>query len=915
MPRPGDGSPVSKPSWLLTPWGSLGDLATAAFLLAAASGVAVAVPYDPAHAYGSLATLLLADAPGTFFRNLHYWSGQLCLVLTILHLWDHLRIGTEGRTRRGVWFRLSLTLPVLAFLMLSGFLLRGDADAQQALRIASQLLGDLPWAGPGLVTLIFGRGGRLDLVYVQHAATATVLVWLFVVEHARQLWPKAQAFLAVGLLAGGLSLVLSPGLHDGLDPVVKGPWYFLGLQEILHWTRWPGLVLLCAAALILLVDGLRGMGAPWARRAKVLLLVLGLAYLGFCGVGGFLRGEAWSWAPAWPRGGGNLQAGWLFARTPAAPVPLPLVQGRPEGCLVCHTGVAGLGNAHRPEAVGCASCHGGNPLSLVKARAHAGLRAIPGNLADAPRSCGTSSCHAEIVPRVDRSVMTTMAGVLAVDREVFGETPTPGAAPPRIETLGHGPADTHLRQLCAACHLGAPKTRLGPDTGEGPGGGCNACHLTYDAAARQALAAYQRQKAAGAEPQPPKVHPALSLKVDNTACFDCHSRSGRISLAYEGWMELHDPPENLRSTTDQTGGRYRTLADDRVLERIAPDIHHEKGLDCVDCHTAQEVMGDGKAHGFKRDQMRLACEDCHGRPGQPLPSLPLKALDPESRRLLVLRAWPGGGPKSFLRTQRGDALVNGTFDERTGAPVLLRKRTGERLPLRPQSPACTAPAHRILACGTCHTAWTPSCASCHTSHDPAGESFDWLARRNVAGAWVETSQGFEARPPTLGMQVAPDGAVRVQTFAPGMVMTLVKPGTAAIFQRRYARSEPHTTGRKARACASCHNDPEALGYGKGQLRLVSAGSIWRWTFTPALPPRPDGLPADAWIPFRGTRPGPTSTRPDVRPFSPEEQRRILTVGACLTCHGGDSPVMRDSLRDFKDLLERRTPRCRLPVWP
>ena len=37
------------------------------------------------------------------------------------------------------------------------------------------------------------------------------------------------AFAPVALAA----LVLTPGLHDGLSPIVKGPWYFLGLQEML----------------------------------------------------------------------------------------------------------------------------------------------------------------------------------------------------------------------------------------------------------------------------------------------------------------------------------------------------------------------------------------------------------------------------------------------------------------------------------------------------------------------------------------------------------------------------------------------------------------------------------------------------------------------------------------------------------
>ncbi len=903
-----------RPTPLATPWGTLGDLATASFVLAALTGAVLAIPYDPANAYGSIATLLLANAPGSFFRNLHYWSAQFCLVLSVLHLADHLWLSTEGRVRRGAWLRLTLSLPILVYLMLSGFLLRGDLEGQQALRIVSQILGQVPVLGAPLVTLLFGRGGRLDVVYVQHAATATILVWLFIQEHTRRLWPRPAAFLAAGLAATLLSLGFSPGLHDGLDPIVKGPWYFLGLQEILHWTRWPVLVPFTIVLLVAILYAIPRLKSPWARRAKWTLLGLGLVYGGLCGVGGVLRGESWSWGPAWPRGGGNLQVGWVFARTPAAPVPLPLVQGHPEGCLVCHVGMTGLGNAHRPEAVGCASCHGGNPLTLQKSRAHAGMIRIPGNLADAARSCGTSACHAEIIPRVDRSVMTTMAGVVAVDRHAFGEAPAPGGGIPKVAALGHSPADTHLRQLCAGCHLGTPKEHLGTDTGDTPGGGCLACHLVYSPAAQKALATDQRQRSTG-RAEAPKVHPALSLDLDDGKCFFCHSRSGRISLAYEGWMELQDPPDSLRGTADQISGRYRTLADDRVLERITPDIHQEKGMACVDCHTATEVMGDGTTHAFKREQVRLACQDCHSRPGQPLPSLPLKALDPESRRLLVLRAWPGGTPQRFIRTERGEALVNGTFDETSGRPMLIRKKTGQRLPLLSQISDCSAPAHARLACGACHTAWTPSCASCHTSFDRTAESYDWIARKDVAGAWVETSQAFEARPPTLGIQAGePGGQSTVQTFAPGMVMTLDRPGVPTTFQRRYARSEPHTTTRRSRPCASCHNDSQALGYGRGQLRFAATGRDGRWTFIPALPPGPDGLPADAWIPFLGTRTEPVSTRLDVRPFSVDEQRRILTVGACLTCHDGASHVMRNSLHDFKGLLARRSPRCRLPVW-
>ena len=94
---------------------------------------------------------------------------------------------------------------------------------------------------------------------------------------------------------------------------------------------------------------------------------------------------------------------------------------------------------------------------------------------------------------------------------------------------------------------------------------------------------------------------------------------------------------------------------------------------------------------------------------------------------------------------------------------------------------------------------------------------------------------------------------------------------------------------------------------------------WRDADDGGSRPRPpvlphDGLPEDAWIPFLGVRTGMVSTRDDVRPFSVEEQRRILTVGACLTCHEGESQVMRGSVGDFEAVVAGRRSVCLRPAW-
>jgi hypothetical protein len=57
-----------------------------------------------------------------------------------------------------------------------------------------------------------------------------------------------------------------------------------------------------------------------------------------------------------------------------------------------------------------------------------------------------------------------------------------------------------------------------------------------------------------------------------------------------------------------------------------------------------------------------------------------------------------------------------------------------------------------------------------------------------------------------------------------------------------------------------------------------------------------------------------STRDDARPFTVDEQRRVLRVGACLACHEGKSAVMWQAIDDFDGTLGRRSSRCVLPVW-
>jgi len=594
--------------------------------------------------------------------------------------------------------------------------------------------------------------------------------------------------------------------------------------------------------------------------------------------------------------------------------------GAAEGCVTCHGDVTGLSGPHSPWKIGCASCHTGERRTTDKARAHAGMVLVPGNLADAGRTCGQAGCHDAILPRVQHSIMSTMAGVIAVNRAALGEPAMPDGRIPHADRLGHGVADSHLRELCMGCHLGQAKSEWGPIGQESQGGGCNACHLEYSPEAAKAVAAYAKLKKEERK-EAPTLHPTLTVNPRNAHCFGCHSRSGRIALSYEGWNEMRDVAgDNAAPTAGSKAGsdKVRKLDDGRFVEKFAADVHHERGMECVDCHTANEVMGAGAEVLRKSQQQRVGCEDCHAAK---LVSVAPDFMDAESRTLHKLRGWTLSPGQKMGTTRDGEPLVNVVVEEGKGAK-LLRKRTHEPLALKPPAPACTQDkGHARLSCASCHTAWAPRCNTCHTQFDPKDEGFDHVAQKWVKGTWNETAGPFEATLPTLGVLAEGNARGAIDTFVPGMIMTFDRNkeagGSPDILHRRlYAKLFSHTIRREVRSCESCHADSLALGFGKGKLAYAVSSATGRWQFTPEKKAsKHDGLPEDAWTGFLKAREGMVSTKEGARPFSVAEQRRILTVGACLSCHKGDSPVMKRALQDFDATVAGRSRHCALPAWP
>jgi hypothetical protein len=506
----------------------------------------------------------------------------------------------------------------------------------------------------------------------------------------------------------------------------------------------------------------------------------------------------------------------------------------PQGCLACHQiPPRGFAPGHGFAASRCTACHRGDPAAPEEAAAHAGMIASPGELWNAPATCG--ACHPGRVAGVIGGAMHTGAGMVNVTRYVLGEQETP-EGDGDLEKLGHSPADSLLRKLCAGCHLGQPKSRDGPDPVTYRGGGCLACHLS------------------GA---PAGVHPTLSPRVRDERCLGCHARSSRISLSYAGLAEVDD---TALARQDRSGlGR---LADGRLVEHRPRDVHHRAGMGCIDCHTGTGLMGGaGKGQGVD-----IQCADCH---------------DNRSARI-GLDDWPPGMPprwipypissgQRFLTTARSGSVL--WHVEVRGDGLYLHPKLGGP-PIRiPElvSGAHRDPAHARLTCQACHARWAPQCYGCHLAFDSAGRQWDQASGAETPGRWVQRRWDVRNGAPPLGVT---DGG-RVVPFVPGMVLTAEHPDwDTPRFRRLFGPIAPHTTG-PSRSCASCHNSPVAVGLGAGTLHRDGEA----WVHKGRYPLLQDGLAADAWTSLSGA--AGESTRPGARPFTPAEIRRILDVGLTL----------------------------------
>jgi hypothetical protein len=532
--------------------------------------------------------------------------------------------------------------------------------------------------------------------------------------------------------------------------------------------------------------------------------------------------------------------------------------GRIDMCLSCHTEEK-LDPAHDPRVIGCASCHLGDALAIDKEQAHKGMVLNPGDLRVVEKTCGIEGCHPTDVKKVMNSLMATNRGIIGTLLYYWGESDSQDTDLTVKQLMDSGETSLALdyfRKMCATCHLWKQKNDLpgAPDFFNEKGGGCTACHYRLPTGEElQGVAGFGDDT----DVVQKKIHPLIVSKVDDENCLRCHNRSGRIGISYIGIMES----EGYGTPYEDGGLNSRQLPGQRFYQEIEEDIHRQRGMSCIDCHTRNEIMGDGTSYAHYEEQIEISCEMCHSdNPGV---------------------------------TKKGDPVTN--ISKKDGKFQMTGRINDEIYPLPiPKKGVCDFDGHKRVTCKACHSSWVPQCYGCHIKRDETKTHLDKLTLKETPGMWEEGRTYLRYEKPVLALWK--DKVVVVTPGCQDIVTLIDKDGNVEGGFNRFtmAAINPHTTQAKGRDCVDCHQSTKAVGLGEGTVSVDEEG-VWSFVGLGQGVDTLDGqtVPFDAYVNIEGEALQ-HSARADLRPFNKEELQRILHVGRCVGCHDKyEDPIWKD----------------------
>jgi len=374
---------------------------------------------------------------------------------------------------------------------------------------------------------------------------------------------------------------------------------------------------------------------------------------------------------------------------------------------------------------------------------------------------------------------------------------------------------------CGDCHLGSAGANN--RFGDFRSSGCTACHMAYSADGRSRSSDPNVNTEEPANPDqiaaPERPHIRMHIiqnvaktlpnnqfvtGIQDTACAGCHQGSNRTVMQYWGIRldqnqdlannfqypanpanfqntatdtRLFDPAVNNNTFNGRNANQYIAFEDydGDGRDDTPEDIHHEKGLGCIDCHGSRDLHGGalGDASGGKimsrQDQVTaITCANCHGSISTYASTKPCLtyddveaecAVDSKGNTLRHVTRDPNNGNmilksrltgnRHYIPQTRDTIINNNKANPFNGQLVYSRKASyamgradGDIVtgigPIQQNPNLYTSGFSHTdsMDCVSCHAAWTNNCIGCHLSgefdNNPNNYRFSNITGQRIA---------------------------------------------------------------------------------------------------------------------------------------------------------------------------------------
>jgi hypothetical protein len=394
-----------------------------------------------------------------------------------------------------------------------------------------------------------------------------------------------------------------------------------------------------------------------------------------------------------------------------------------------------------------------------------------------------------------------------------------------------------INKLCGDCHLN--NNGSNNRYGQFRSAGCSSCHLPYDYSGKSKSGDRMISKQEPTYPEaykdiqyPERPHPRshqLKRTMSSEDCLPCHTGSNRtvfqamgirtddnrdLTRAKAAGANINFKYSNLIDNTLNPEARLHGFTQDQLIEfedldgdgldDTPPDVHFEAGLECIDCHNASEMHGDGRIYSRQNQATKVRCVHCHGNLEFP--------ADPDAETNPVNELFFTTGRKLRKTLWTFDKVP--TFGE-DGFPFVTVPGVWMRTKSKGEWKYVTQIAWGVK--------WNPENQQCFDEGekvDPRTNTFVCSPESSVAhGRW----QGLNQSSGDFDDGVGPRPGVEVITGGDGSSPT-VRFGFSHIGE---ATSAPNQVPAGGLECSSCHAAWHNMRYGN-HLGLIDTDGVNRF---------------------------------------------------------------------------------------